>query len=453
MTVAGATATARASEQPTYPDAGMATDIALRGYALVHLVAHESFEELIEAQVVEPMIQQDRLGGPLRPSPVIIGFLEPARIALRPGHRRRMHALRRRSAPVVTVVLPFVSRLGIRANAWLSALRLRRLCRRRPVILHCRGESATMWGAAIARFIPNAAVVSDVRGVWPDEFLWRRGYRTPDEADPQTRQDYGVAIARMRAAVASADGIFAVSSALAEWLSRLGVRPERVLRVPCCVSEISYTATARDARRSALGITNQTVLAYLGGVAPYQHLEDGLIPFVRIALALDEGVHVLCITNDPGRMQALLEQGGVTSRSRITIVRVPQAEVPGVLAAADAGFLLREPTPVNRVAMPVKVGEYLASGIPLIVSRISGELDELVRAYDAGVVVSWFELGEAERVQEVRRVLSVLRDRRDALRAGALALCEARFLWAAHVPVIRQAYAQALRSVGARAYR
>lgn len=128
-------------------------------------------------------------------------------------------------------------------------------------------------------------------------------------------------------------------------------------------------------------------------------------------------------------------------------MRVPQAHVASILAAADAGFLLREANEVNRVAMPVKVGEYLAGGVPLIVSRMSEELDKLVRAYDAGIVVSWFELGETARQQEVRRVLSVLRDRADALHAGALALCEARFPWATHVPAIRQAYVHALRSV------
>jgi glycosyltransferase involved in cell wall biosynthesis len=446
VTARGATATARDTRQPAYPDAGIAAHVGDRGYALVHLVAHESFEELIEAQVVEPMIQQARLDGPLRPTRVIIGFLEPARVALSARHRRRMRALRRRSASVATAVLPFVSRLGIPANAWILALRLQRLCAGLPIVLHCRGESAAMWGAAIARNVPDVAVISDVRGIWPGEFLLRRGYRTLDEADAQTRQDYSVAIARMRASLAGADAVFAVSNALAEWLSRVGVHPERVLRVPCCVAEISYAEATREGQRTALGLGNRTVLAYLGGVAPYQHLEDGLVPFAKLALALDERAHLLCITNDPMRMQALLDEGGVTPRSRTTVVRVAQPDVPRVLAAADAGFLLREPTEVNRVAMPVKVGEYVASGVPLVVSRISGELDDLVRTYDAGIVVPWFELGEAERVQEVRRVLSELRDRPDALRAGALALCEARFLWATHVPAIRRAYVQALRS-------
>jgi glycosyltransferase involved in cell wall biosynthesis len=188
-------------------------------------------------------------------------------------------------------------------------------------------------------------------------------------------------------------------------------------------------------------------LAYLGGVAPYQHLDDGLMPFARLALAADERVHLLCITNDPARMQAVLEKGGLTPGTRVTIMRVAQPDVASVLAAADAGFLLREATRVNRVAMPVKVGEYLASGVPLILSRTSGELDDLVREYDAGVVVSWFDLGEAARMQEVRRVLSTLRERPDALRAGALALCEARFLWATHVPSMRRAYVDAVRSV------
>jgi glycosyltransferase involved in cell wall biosynthesis len=419
-------------------------------YALVHLVAQESFEELIEAQVLEPMIQQVRLGGRHHPRHVIVGFLEAARVALGRRHRRRMRVLRERSTSITLTVLPFASRLGTRMNAWLLAKRLRQLTGGIPVVLHCRGESATAWGVAISRELADAAVVSDVRGIWPDEMLLRRGFRAVEVADPKSRRDYESATERVRAGLRGADAVLAVSNPLAEWLARVGVSPEQVVRVPCCVSEISYSLDERVKHRAELGLTDRLVMAYLGGVASYQHLEDGLVPFTSMALALDPDVHLLCLTNDPGRFRDVLTRGGVIDAHRVTVMRLPQRDVAKVLTAADAGFLLREPNEVNRVAMPVKVAEYLSSGVPLVTSRVAGWVDELVDAYNAGVVVDWFGCSADEQAREVRRVIRVIRDRRSAMREGALRLCRERFLWSHYLPAVREAYQAALRRVALR---
>ena len=414
-------------------------------YALVHLVAQESFEELIESQVLEPMIQQARLGGPLRPARAIVGFLEAARVAVSRRHRRRMRVLRERSASITVTVLPFASRLGMPVNARLLALRLRRLSGGVPIVLHCRGHSASTWGTAISRHLAGSVVISDVRGIWPDEMLLRRGFRTLDSADAQARRDYEIATERVRAGLRDADAVFAVSHPLAEWLEKVGVSPERVLRVPCCVSDVAYSVDERARQRAALGLTDRLVLAYLGGVAPYQHLEDGLVPFARAALALAEDVHLLCLTNDPSRVRDILSKGGIADSDRVTVLRLPQGEVSKVLTAADAGFLLREPSEVNRVAMPVKVAEYLSSGVPLVTSRVAGWVDELVEGYDAGIVVDWFDSSREEQTREVARVVSALRERGAMLRAGALRLCRERFLWSHYLPAVREAYQRVLR--------
>jgi glycosyltransferase involved in cell wall biosynthesis len=281
--------------------------------------------------------------------------------------------------------------------------------------------------------------------------LLRRGYRTLEAADAQSRRDYEIATERVRTGLRHADAVLAVSNPLAEWLSKVGVSPDRVLRVPCCVSDVAYTVDERSRQRTALGLTDRLVLAYLGGVAPYQHLEDGLVPFARAALALEEDVHLLCLTNNPTGLRDILSKGGVPDSDRVTVMRLPQREVSNVLTAADAGFLLREPNEVNRVAMPVKVAEYLSSGVPLITSRVAGWVDELVDAYEAGIVVDWFGSSPDEQSREVARVVSALRERGTRLRTGALHLCRERFLWSDYLPSVREAYQRALhetQSVG-----
>ena len=47
--------------------------------------------------------------------------------------------------------------------------------------------------------------------------------------------------------------------------------------------------------------------------------------------------------------------------------------------------------------MPVKLGEYLSSGLPVIVSRIAGWVDDIIDGAGAGIAVRWFGASEQER--------------------------------------------------------
>src|SRR5687768_7228644 len=86
-------------------------------YTLVHVVVSESHEELIEAQVLAPMIHQAQAPGRNRPQRVVVALLEPLRVALRRRFYRRVRTLRARYPALSVIALPFMSRLGHRANA------------------------------------------------------------------------------------------------------------------------------------------------------------------------------------------------------------------------------------------------------------------------------------------------------------------------------------------------
>ncbi len=57
------------------------------------------------------------------------------------------------------------------------------------------------------------------------------------------------------------------------------------------------------------------------------------------------------------------------------------------LAVSDLGLLLRERNSVNRVASPVKFAEYLASGLPVLVSPGVGDCPDIVRRDRVGYVL------------------------------------------------------------------
>src|SRR6185312_6147009 len=104
----------------------------------------------------------------------------------------------------------------------------------------------------------------------------------------------------------------------------------------------------------------------------------------RLATEQATDVHLLCLTNDEERMAASIASAGVEP-NRVTLLSVPQRQVPAFLSAADAGILLRAPSRMNRFSQPTKFAEYLAAGLPVIVANGTGVLDTIVETSGAGI--------------------------------------------------------------------
>jgi glycosyltransferase involved in cell wall biosynthesis len=297
--------------------------------------------------------------------------------------------------------------------------------------------------------LKDAVVVADMRGIWPEELLHARGYDSvaaaaPDEA---AMQSYRYALSRIRDALEGADAMLAVSGALVSWVDEHALERPPAAVVPCCVSRVGSDAGVRDQVRTELGLTGKTVLCYVGSAERYQHLEDGFARFCSMAVALrgPDRVHVLCLTPAVDRVSAILAEAGI-SPSATTVLQVPQAKVGGYLPAADAGFLLRDGSSVNRVSVPVKLGEYLAAGVPVVTSSLLEWTRELLHGSSASIAVEWFGVSEDERGRQVEQVLTLLSQNHPTLRAEALSLARRRFTWRAHVESVRETYRTALRA-------
>ncbi|MHA6523821.1 glycosyltransferase [Tessaracoccus sp. G1721] len=99
--------------------------------------------------------------------------------------------------------------------------------------------------------------------------------------------------------------------------------------------------------------------------------------------------------------------------------RLPPDKAWALAAGADVGLCLLEDTPAFRDAMPSKVYEYQACGLPTVATSLP-RVAELIRGTGAGAVVD----GHAETVAELRRFASETAHR-EALVSAARAAGEA----------------------------
>jgi glycosyltransferase involved in cell wall biosynthesis len=102
---------------------------------------------------------------------------------------------------------------------------------------------------------------------------------------------------------------------------------------------------------------------------------------------------------------------------------VAPAEVPAWLRRGRALFFFIRPTPSKRASCPTKLGEALASGLPVVGNRGIGDVDEVLDGSGVGVAVEAFTPEAYARAAE--RLRDLFAD--PGLSARCRALAEARY--------------------------
>jgi len=89
------------------------------------------------------------------------------------------------------------------------------------------------------------------------------------------------------------------------------------------------------------------------------------------------------LTGSPESGRTLFEGLADTS-----VARVPPQEVPSELQLSDLGLAFREPSFSQAGVCPIKVGEYLLCGVPVVANGGIGDLDAVLRPAFASVVAT-----------------------------------------------------------------
>ena len=390
----------------------------MKTYNLVHITTGGEYQTpLVQSQLFDQAEAQAKDKKGFAPKHVQAWIIAPLREAFDKKAQDKVRSLRKRCPNIKISMFNGVDRLA-------KAPIIQSLCLRRlmmggtPVVYHCRGEQAAQWAIRLKRRFPKDKVVLDVRGYWPAELLYKRGIEYIDQAAGVDRSDFDRTNEELRNAISGADGVTTVSEALRELLvTQLGA-PQNTIVVQCCVSGITD-----DSRRAAIrqrwGIKDSDIaVVYSGTTAKYQHLDDLTLPFLKKLVDRNTDIRLVMLSPEIDKIKEMLVQVGIYTGT-VVLENVPQNEVAATLTACDAGVLIRKPTLVNIVANPVKIAEYFASGLPIIVEEGVGGIpkrlydDKLVMGIQisnpaadqnqyAAAVEAWLESGLAPKRQAIR---------------------------------------------------
>ncbi len=246
-----------------------------------------------------------------------------------------------------------------------------------------------------------------------------------------------------------ADCMVAVSQRMLEhYRDKYGAAPARSVVLPCSVRAAASAGPKRSALRSKIEAwADGPVLAYVGSSAAWQCVDEMIRLFTQLRDVLPEARLLLLIPKtDHKTVRRKLADAGVPKETCL-LGNAGHDEVLACLESADAGLLLRREDPVSSVASPTKFGEYLAAGLPVVLSRGIGDFSALAEREEVGLLVEASDRGAFDD-EQVRRLADFLRDvrtDRQRLAERCRQVVRMELDWATHIRDLVAAYADLAR--------
>lgn len=174
-------------------------------------------------------------------------------------------------------------------------------------------------------------------------------------------------------------------------LSQEKIECPNVEVVPCCVNTetFSFHKTARERIRSQYNIpSNATVGIYVGKFGGLYLDIEAFSIFSNVLNNLSASVLFLLTPENEMSVQHKIKSTKGFENINVHVLLAKHEDVPNYLSASDLAFATYKPTPSKRYLSPIKVGEYWANGLPVVITPGIGDDSSIIEREGGGVVYS-----------------------------------------------------------------
>ncbi len=261
----------------------------------------------------------------------------------------------------------------------------------RPDVLHA--HSPALNGLAALRVAQKTGLplVYEIRAFWEDAAV---GNGTGREGSPR----YWLTRQLENHVVNGADAVAVICEGLKADLVTRGVAKEKITVSPNGVdlSLFGKPPAPDEALQRELGLTNKSVLGFIGSFYDYEGLDD-LIAAMPMVQERCPDAHLLLVGGGPMEKQLKEQVAASEAASAITFTgRVPHEEVERYYGLMDVMVYPRKSMRLTELVTPLKPLEAMAQGRIVAASDIGGHR-ELIKD---GVTGTLFPAGLPEKIAE-----------------------------------------------------
>jgi colanic acid biosynthesis glycosyl transferase WcaI len=229
-------------------------------------------------------------------------------------------------------------------------------------------------------FVGKAKFVLEIRDLWPESIVATGQGSSSSIAYKGIGAMVGFLYRRADQFITVTDGI---KQALVE---SHGVSAEKINVVRAGVDPESLKSSVdQQTAKEQLGLEGQFVVTYLGTVG-YAHGVDIMLEMAE-RLRDDHPDISLLVVGTGAEEKAIRELVSDRGYQNIKILgQKPRSELPDILVASDIGLALLRPSEVFKTAVPTKIYEYMATGLPVL-TNVAGETTGIITESKSGIAI------------------------------------------------------------------
>ncbi|MBL0337309.1 MAG: glycosyltransferase [Chitinophagaceae bacterium] len=170
--------------------------------------------------------------------------------------------------------------------------------------------------------------------------------------------------------------------------------------IPCCTDMQLFSITSleeKEKARNLLGLSqNNLIISYLGSLGAWYMLNEMLAFFKILKKSYSDAIFLFITHSDPEEIVKKLEKFAL-SRNDVMIIKASRKEVPVFTKASDINISFIQPVYSKISSSPTKLGEVLALGIPVISNSGVGDVAEIIKNINAGLIIEKFNDDEYKK--------------------------------------------------------
>jgi glycosyltransferase involved in cell wall biosynthesis len=264
--------------------------------------------------------------------------------------------------------------------------------------------------------------LNDIRGFWADERvdggMWNL-------QNPIFKQVYNFFKQHEYKCLLNANYVtcltYAARKEIHSW-KNIPKQPIPIEVIPCSVdmdlfSQNNIDQSLRDKYRSELNIDDgDFIISYLGSLGGW-YLTNEMMLFCKIANDKIPNTKFLFISPNGHEMIAAAAAKYGLSSDKLIVKHAKRHEVPVLLSFSNYALFFIKPCYSKISSSPTKHGEIMAMGIPVITNTGVGDVEGIVKKYNAGYVISDFT--EKSFTHVIENLIAGNKFNKDEIRNGA----------------------------------
>jgi glycosyltransferase involved in cell wall biosynthesis len=146
---------------------------------------------------------------------------------------------------------------------------------------------------------------------------------------------------------------------------------------------------------------NKIIGVYSGSAAKWQNI-DKLFELISIVVKEMKNFHFNIITYHPTEFELKLLEFEYL-KQYVSIKKLKSKNVGIELIQCNFAILLREDNKINNVSSPLKISEYLAAGLPIIISKGIGDTEQIISKYNVGSII--YDANYMDAIKKIKMLL------------------------------------------------